>query len=1047
MSVSDPFLKRPLLTLVVSVLILLAGAVSLSGMQVENLPPIAPSRVSVRATYPGGGAEVVEQGVTTILERQLNSLERLDTLRSTSSANGASIELTFSEGNGELNQINVQNEATLATRQLPQPVIRQGLQIRRTSTDLLLVLSFSDSANNYSQQFISSWVDQHLRDPLLRVPGIGEVTITGSSGLSWRLWLNPDQLSRYRLTIAEVSSALQRENVLAALGQVGNAPAPANQQYSLPLRMDGRLTTQAELENLIIAPLGDGNSLRLKDLGRVSLGEDSYDTTARNLRGKPAVALSIYQRDGSNALELSKAVGELIERAKSDFPPGLTVQTIVDVADTVRESINQALDALRDAVLLVFAVLLLGLGNWRLALITAAAVPVSLLGSFTLLRAFGGSINTLTLFGLVLATGLVVDDAIVVSEDIGRRIELGEKPSQAARHAMDELSGAVIATSIVLVVVFLPVLLVPGSVGKLYQPIAVVIGSSILLSMLNALSFTPVAASLLLSRASNHSGSGNPSALGRLLKRTEQWLTNLQHPYLALLERAMAKRRLVLLALLGGLVVTAMGLRSLPTAFIPQEDDGQIRGVLVLPEGASLARTERAMERIRAVVAKDPLIRTGNFYSGRSFGDSAPNKGVFFLRLKALADRGSDRQNSTAAVLERLELPLRKALKGEGRVNLSQPPPVRGFGSEGGLELELLDVSGGDLSLGDFAEQAQEFIRSAEATGQFVRVSTRFSADAPALKLIPDRERMAAVGVSLNELVDVIGQSFGSSYVNDTFGDQRVRRIVVQLEGKDRSTPQDVLRLNVRNGKGDLIPLGNVLRLEPGYGPTSIQHSEQSRAITIQALPKPGVSSGRAIATLEQVQELRNSPVTELNFTGLSREERRAGGSIWTLFGLGLAVVYLVLAALYESAIDPLVILITVPLGLLGVVLGLASRGLFLDVYGQVGVLVLISLAAKNGILIVEFANQRVKEGLAVSAAIREAAGLRLRPILLTGISSLAGFVPLVLARGAGAASRISIGTVVFSGLLVSTLLSLFVLPVVYEVVKAWETGDRRKIG
>jgi multidrug efflux pump subunit AcrB len=584
-------------------------------------------------------------------------------------------------------------------------------------------------------------------------------------------------------------------------------------------------------------------------------------------------------------------------------------------------------------------------------------------------------------------------------------------------------------------------------VGKLYQPIAVVIGSTILLSTVNALSFTPVGASLLLGRALSQGGSANPGALGRLLKRAEQWLINLQHPYLALLERAMAQRRLVLLALLVGLVVTALGLRSLPTAFIPQEDDGQIRGVLVLPEGASLARTERSMERIRAVVAKDPLIRTGNFYSGRSFGDSAPNKGVFFLRLKALNERGSDSKNSTAAVLERLELPLRKALKGEGRVNLSQPPPVRGFGSEGGLELELLDVSGGDLSLGDFAEQAQEFIRSAEATGQFVRVSTRFSADAPALRLIPDRERMAAVGVSLNDLVDVIGPSFGSSYVNDTFGDQRVRRIVVQLEGKDRSTPQDVLRLNVRNDKGDLIPLTNVLRLEPGYGPTSIQHSEQSRAITIQALPKPGVSSGRAIATLEKVQELRNSPVTELNFTGLSREERLAGGSIWTLFGLGLAVVYLVLAALYESAIDPLVILITVPLGLLGVVLGLASRGLFLDVYGQVGVLVLISLAAKNGILIVEFANKRVKEGLAVSAAIREAAGLRLRPILLTGISSLAGFVPLVLARGAGAASRISIGTVVFSGLLVSTSLSLFVLPVVYEVVKAWETGDRRKIG
>ena len=1044
MSVSDPFLKRPLLTLVISVLIVLAGLVSLRGLQVENLPPIAPSKVTVRATYPGAGAEVVEQGVTTLLERQLNSLERLDSLRSSSSANGASVELTFSEGSGELNQINVQNEASLVTRQLPQPVIRQGLQVRRTSTDLLMVLSFSEDGQNYSQQFISSWVDRHLRDALLRLPGIGEVTLTGSSNLAYRLWLDPNKLDRFKLTINDVSAALQRENVLAALGQVGDAPSPTSQQYSLPLRMEGRLRSKKELEQLIVAPLGGGNSVQLGDLGRVSLGEESYSTTANNLKGQPAVALSIYQRDGSNALELSRQVEKLLEHTRPDFPPGLTVQTIVDVADNVRESIHQALDALRDAVLLVFAVLLLGLGNWRLALISASAVPVSLLGSFTLLRAFDGSINTLTLFGLVLATGLVVDDAIVVSEDIGRRIELGETPGNAARHAMEELGGAVIATSLVLVVVFLPVLLMPGSVGRLYQPIAVVIGSSILLSMVNALSFTPVAATVLLGRKPG-SEPRQLAKLQRFLKRTEGWLIALQHPYQRALEGVLGQRRLVVIGLLVGLLVTGFGLRSLPTGFIPQEDDGQIRGVLVLPEGASLVRTQLAMERIRKVVAKEPLIRTGNFYPGRSFGDSAPNKGVFFLRLQPLEKRGNGRSNSTSAVMDKLNPQLRKALRGAGKVNLSQPPPVRGFGSEGGLELELLDVSAGGLSLGQFAEQAQDFIQQAEATGQFERVSTRFNADAPALQLIPDRQRMAAVGVNLDQVVSVLGDSFGSSYVNDTFEDERVRRIVVQLEGQARSRPEDVLRLNVRNNKGDLIPLANLLRLERGYGPTSINHSEQNRAIAIQALPKAGISSGQAIATLEGVQATRNSPVTELNFSGLTREERKAAGSTWLLFGLGLAVVYLLLAALYESAVDPLVILVTVPLGMLGVVIGLASRGLFLDVYGQVGVLVLVSLAAKNGILIVEFANQRVKEGQPVSTAIREAANLRLRPILLTAVASLAGFLPLVLAQGAGAASRISIGTVVFSGLLVSTALSLFVLPVIYELVKSWETGDHRK--
>ena len=1052
MSVSDPFLKRPLLTLVLSVLVVLAGVLSLLGMQVENLPPIAPSKVTVRANYPGAGAEVVEQGVTTLLERQLNSLERLESIRSSSTANGASVELTFSEGvaddrsSSELNQINVQNEANLVTRQLPQSVIRQGLQVRRTSTDLLMVLSFSDKSKIYSQQFISSWVDRYLRDPLLRLPGIGEVTLTGSGNLAYRLWLNPQQLNRYRLTINDVSAALQKENVLAALGQVGDAPSPDRQQYNLPLRMEGRLRSQAELENLIVAPLADGNSVRLKDLGRVSLGDENYSSSARNLKGEATVALSIYQRDGSNALELSEAVQQLLDQVRADVPPGLQIQTIVDVADNVRENIHHAVDALRDAVLLVFLVLLLGLGNWRLAVITAIAVPVSLFGSFILLRGMDGSINTLTLFGLVLASGVVVDDAIVVSEDIGRRIDQGETPSQAAANTMQELSGAVIATSLVLVVVFLPVLLMPGSVGKLYQPIAVVIGSSILISMLNALTFTPVASTLILSQKF---GAAPKQLLPvqNFIKRCENWLLSLQNPYQKALEFALRQRRFVVIGLFAGLLITGIGVKSIPTGFIPQEDDGQIRGVLVLPEGASLQRTEKAMEQIRKVVEKEPLIRVGNFYAGRSFGDSASNKGVFFLRLQPLDKRGYGKEQSTAAVIEKLNLPLRKALKGSGRVNLSQPPPVRGFGSEGGLELELLDVSAGGLSLGAFGEEAQDFIRKAEATGKFERVSTRFNPDSPALQVVPNRERMAAVGVNLQDLVAVLGESFGSSYVNDTFEDGRVRRILIQLEAEDRSKPEDVLRLMVRNRKGELIPVSSLVRLEQAYGPTSINHSEQSRSIAIQALPKAGISSGQAIELVQQVQAQRNSPITELNFTGLTREEQKASGSTWGLFGLGLAVVYLLLAALYESAIDPLVILITVPLGLLGVVIGLASRGFFLDVYGQVGILVLISLAAKNGILIVEFANQKLREGKAVEVAIREAAALRLRPILLTAVASLAGFLPLVLARGAGAASRASIGTVVFSGLLVSTSLSLFVLPVIYEIVKQWELRGKKNTG
>ena len=1042
MSVSDPFLKRPLLTLVVSLLILLAGLLSLASLDVENLPPIAPSRVSVSANYPGASAEVVEQGVTNLMERQLNSLERLETITSSSSANGASVQLSFRGNQGELDQINVQNEASLISRQLPQPVSRQGLRVRRSSSDLLMVLSFSDSSNTYTRAFISSWVDRQGREPLLRINGVGDVVLFGSSDLAYRLWLDATKLSRFELTIEDVKTALRRENVLAALGQVGDSPAPEGQQYTLPLRMEGRLRNQQELENLIVKPLGGGNSVRLQDLGTVRLGEERYGSIARNLDGQAAVAVGIFQRDGSNALAVSRSVEELLNQASLDFPPGLEVETIVDYASNVQESINQAIAALRDAVLLVFAVLLLGLGNWRLALITAVAIPVALVGSFTLLKLSGGTLNAFTLFGLVLATGVVVDDAIVVSEDIGRRISGGAKPFRAAREAMDELSGAVIATSLVLIVVFLPVLVMPGSLGRLYQPLAVVISSTILFSTINALSFTPVASAVLLGK-SFRPAPKQVERLRRALARSSQWLDALQQPYQRLLERALRRRRLVLSLLGAGLLITAIGLRALPTGFVPQEDGGQIRGVVVLPEGASLERTQSAMQRVQQAVATEPLVRYGNFYAGRSFGDSAPNKGIFFLRLKPLQQRST----STSEVVERLNPALQRAMAGDGRVILSQPQPVRGFGSEGGISLNLLDVSGGRLSLQQFGDEADDFIAAAKASGRFERVGTRFSANAPSLEVIPDRQQLAAVGVSLEEVVAVIGDSFGSTYVNDTFSDARVRRVIVQLQGSDRSSPGDVLRLLVRNRDGRLIPLSNLVRLEPTTGPTSINHSELSRAISIRAKPKRGISSGQAMATLERVQQQRNTPTTELQFTGLSLEEQRAGGGTWKLFGLGLLVVYLLLAALYESAIDPVIILITVPLALLGVVLGLAARGLFLDVYGQVGILVLISLAAKNGILIVEFANQRVKRGIAVSAAIREAASLRLRPILLTGVSSLAGFLPLVLASGAGAARSISIGTVAFSGLLASTALSLLVLPVVYEIVKTWEQKRTQKLG
>jgi hydrophobe/amphiphile efflux-1 (HAE1) family protein len=1038
-SIAEPFLRRPVLTLVLSLLILLAGLFSLPGLQVENLPPIAPGRVTVRASYPGAGPEVVEQGVTALLEKQLNGLERLDTIRSTSSFSGSTISLGFEGGNPELNQINTQNETAVVTRQLPPQVARFGLQVRRSSDDLLMVLSFSSERGTYSDTFLTGWVDQVVRDRLRRVSGVSDVSLFGGSSLAFRLWLDPARLQEHNLTIVDVRQALQAQNVLAALGQSGDAPAPPDQLTTLPLRMEGRLRSPEEFGELVVARNDKGAVVLLRDLGRVSLGNESYDTIATNLAGDTSVALGVFQRDGSNALTVRQELGRALEELSPRFPPGVQMELIVDEAQTVRTSIDRAVEALRDSVLLVFGVLLLGLGNSRLALITAAAVPISLIGSLSLLRLSGGSINTLSLFGMVLASGLLVDDAIVVSEDIGRRIEQGTPALRAARQAMAELGGAVIATSLVLVVVFLPVLGLEGSLGRLYAPIAIAICGAIAISTINAISFTPVAASRLL-----RPGQREPRWLARVTDVTRWGLEALEAPYGRLLERVLRARRLVVVLLLVGLLLTGLALRARPTTFIPQEDNGQLRGVLILPDGTALARTQEVLEQVRRIAGKEPLIASANFYAGRSFGDSSPNKGQIFLRLRPVEERPGPQQSSRA-VAERLNDTLRRGVRG-GVVQLSEAPSVRGFSSEGGLELELLDTSAGQLSLEAFEAEARDFLAEAQelrlrGRPAFERVSTRFTTAAPQLRLIPDRLRMASLGVDLATVVDTLGASFGSDYVNDSFESDQVRRVIVQLDGRSRRDADDVLALPVRSRDGRLVPLAQLVRIEQSSGPASINHTRLVRSISLRALPASGVSSGEAMALLEQLHRQRDNPVIALEWAGLAREEAKAGGGNLRIFAMGLLVMALVLAALYENLLDPLIILVTVPLALLGAVLGLAIRGLPLDVYGQMGLLVLASLAAKNGILIVEFANQRLKAGLPLDEAIHGAAVARLRPILLTVISSLAGCVPLLFPSGSGAASRASIGTVVFSGQLVATLLSLLVVPSVYRIIKGWELG------
>ena len=1031
-SLSQPFLRRPVFTIVCSLLILLAGLVALTRLGLEDLPQLAPTRVSVSATFPAASPEVVEQSVTAVLEQQLNGLEGLESISSDSRQGGASISLRFSEGDPELNAIKVQNEVNLATRRLPQAVSRQGLRVRRSSDDLLMILGFSHPPEQYVSTFLGGWLDQSMRESLLSTPGVGDVRVFGSSELSFRLWLDPNRLEQANLTVSDVNRALAEQNVLAAIGSIGAAPAPAGQLITLPVEADGRLRSQKDFENLVLQRLDNGGLLRLRDVGRVSLGQRSYDRQAMNLKGERSVAVGLYQRDGANAIAVSRAVKAELKRLEPNFPPGVELSVIVDVADNVQANLNRTFATLRDAVLLVLLVLVLFLGRWRLAMIPGIAVPVALVGSLVLVRLSGSNLNSLILFGLVLATGIVVDDAIVVSEDIAGRIEAGTDPQQAAEDAMAELAGAVVATSLVLAAVFVPVLLIPGSVGRLYQPIALAISGAILFSTLNALSFTPMACARVLSPG----GGRLPGPVRRLSTRLRRGMTDLQAIYGRLLERWLRRGALVIGLLLLGLLITGGGLAAMPTAFIPNEDQGQIRGYFTLPEGASLERSVAVMDRIRQVVAEEPLVRSGNFYAGNSFGQSGEDRGSFYLRLLPQQQRSGPDQSSEA-VKQRLSRAIRRRID-DARVVVTTPPTVRGFSSESGIKLELLDRSGGRLGLREFEAVSQRFIAAAETSGRFERVSTRFDASSPRWRLSLDRDQLAALDLDLAYTLQDIGTAIGGRYIDDTYEGGRIRSIYVQLDGDQRNEPNDLTGLMVRNRSGDLVSLENVARLTREEGANSIRHYGLNRAITVTAVPAPGVSSGQAIQMLEEVGNQVGGSNIGVAFTGLAREEQRAADTTWILFSLGVVVVYLLLAALYESFLDPLIILLTVPIALLGALIGLTLRGLPLDVYGQMGLLVLVSLAAKNGILIVEFANQRLAAGMALEEAILGAAINRMRPILLTAVTSLAGFLPLLLAQGSGSASRISIGTVVFSGLLVSSWLSLFVVPAVYLLLKRW---------
>ena len=1120
MSASNNFITRPVLTTVCSILIVIVGLIAIPILPIENLPDIAPPTVKVRATYTGADAVSVEEGVTTVLEQQINGVENMDFIKSNSSSDGVSaIDVAFASGtDGDINQVNVQNRVSLAEPQLPEEVRKAGVTVNKASNSILLVYNFG-SANPeeilYSAETISGLLDLKLTDSIKRVTGVGDLTYFGNRKLAFRLWLDPSKLSTYGLTSTDVVNQLSSQNRLVPAGQVGGEPSPMGQEFTFTVQLQGRLRSVEEFENMIVRTADEGGLVRLRDVGSVQLGGESYAVSATDLQGVPSVGLAVYQLTGSNALEVSDGVKKVLAEFEKTMPIGMKMEKIYDNTDFITASIKGVVNSLRDAVILVVLILFLFLQNWKATLVPGIAIPVALIGTFGLVLSFGFSLNQLTLFGLVLATGLVVDDAITVIEDTSTKKSEGLSALEAAKSTMDELFSAIIATSLVKFAVFLPVLFFPGATGTIYKQFAATVIFSIAISTFNALTFSPMLSALLLSRESKDPGRkvyaiagtvigffygllvvGDGAALvmvptlvgalvGLLLSRFLQrpavlpftvggaiaglvlvgvsrivpvilypalgltlgWFTPvifanfnrfyavMEARYSSALNWALGSRRLVMGILGVGILLTAVAFRAIPGGFVPIEDQGYAIGVVQAPEGVSTQVTEAINQKVAAVLRTEKDITAASVFSGASLDGNSPNKGLFFFGTKNWSDR-KERDQNVGAIVERLNQKLAASIDG-ARVIVVEPPAIPGYGTGGGFEFQLLDQSGGAYNLADLYATAGRLVQAGNADPDLNRVYTLFAPESPQIEIKVDRERMAAVDVDFGSAMQTFSVNFGGLYVNDTFQEGKVRRVYVQADAESRATPEKLSSIYVKDQSGEQIPLSEFFTVRETLGPTVVPHFNLYRAIKIEGTPAPGKSSGQAITAMKGTFESLNPQGLGFDWTGISREEVKAGALAVVIFALGILAVYLVLSAQYESYSDPLIILMTVPTAMLGALVFLALRGEVLNVYAQVGLVMLIGLAAGNGILIVDMANQRMQAGANALEAARFAAGSRLRPILMTAISSLFGFIPLVFASGAGARSQTSLGAVVFGGLLIATVLSLFVVPVFYVVMKS----------
>jgi hydrophobic/amphiphilic exporter-1 (mainly G- bacteria), HAE1 family len=1025
----DFFIHRPVFSTVCALLIILAGAVCIPTLPIAQFPDLAPPQVGVTAVYNGASSQTVESAVTTPLEQQINGAEGMKYITSSSGNDGvSSITATFDiTRDPDLATVDIENRVNTASGRLPAAVKQIGITVAKTSQNFVFGAGVFSPNGSLSTLFMSNYLDVYVRDNLKRVPGVADVIIFGERKYSMRLWLDPERMAGRALTADDVVSALSEQNVEVAAGQVGSQPSLPGQQFQISVRAVGRLSESAQFDNIILKSNADGTLVRLRDVGHAELGAEDYSSDL-DYNGHDAVGLGVTQLSTANALDVHRRCLVELARLSKRFPPGMKYEVAFDTTDAVGESIRDVVSTLGTAITLVILVIFVFLEDWRSTIIPAVTIPVSLIGTFAFVKLLGFSINTLTLFGITLATGLVVDDAIVVIENIERHLQEGESdPVKAASDAMKEVTGAVIATSLVLVAVFVPVAFFPGTTGILFRQFALTIAFSIAISAFNALTLTPALSALLLGR---EHGEKN-----WFFKRVDRVLAAVNDGYVRILRTVLRFEIVALILFAAGLGLAYFVFGKVPQGFVPSEDQGYLIVAIQAPTGASLEYTRHIGEQVTAISKNIPDILGTFAVAGFSFGGNSPNAGLTFLTLQPYEKR-KGREHTAAAILDRLRGPL-FGISGAIVIPF-EPPAVQGLGQFGGFQFEVQDQ--GNHTLQDLDKTTHDLTRTGaerkekDLTGLF----TTYTASDPQYVVTIDREKAKSLHIPLSQITDTLGVYMGSAYINDFDFNNRSYRVYVQADKQFRSHPQDIGQYYVRSDSGAMIPLENLVNISQSAAPQVISHYNLFRSAEINGSAAPGFSSGQAITAMQQLSAKVLPQGYTYEWSGISLEELASGSTTLILFGLGTLVVYLTLSAQYESFVLPFIILLAVPMALLGALSAQWIRGQQNDVYCQVGLVMLVGLASKNAILIVEFAEQLRKQGRTILEAAVEAARIRLRPILMTSLAFILGVVPLVTASGAGENGRHSVGTTVFGGMIMSTILNLFFIPVLYLLIEGF---------